>query len=179
MLDLSDVTFVIPVRLDSPARRENLPICVRHLRSVADTEIIIGECGTTDAAGLAAYYDTGYCIAPAPWYRTRLINTMVKLAETKYVAVLDLDIILLEPEMIGAKLELDLGQHIVYPYSRWANITRKKDFDRDLPITKQRGYGGVFFADRKAYLHVGGRISISWIGAVRTWNAYTVSGPWV
>ncbi|MGM0504295.1 MAG: galactosyltransferase-related protein, partial [Bacteroidota bacterium] len=42
-IDLSDVSFIIPVRLDSIDRLENIEMCCSHLLKKFDTQIMILE----------------------------------------------------------------------------------------------------------------------------------------
>src|SRR5690606_31669672 len=106
-LDLKDVTFLIPVRLDSITRVENLLMTVEHLTKYFETNINILE---------ADGYNNGLLVQLLPstvnhtfledydpiFHRTHYINLMVKHCSTSLVAVWDSDVIVPHEQLLEA-----------------------------------------------------------------------------
>ena len=96
--DLSDVTFLIPVRIDSIHRIENLLFVASFLKKNFKTNIHLLE---------ASSYDNGILIKLLPrdvrvmfiedhdpiFHRTFYINKLLEQAETPIVAVWDTDVL--------------------------------------------------------------------------------------
>lgn len=98
MRDLSDVTFIIPVRIDSEDRIRNLNIVTMYLREHFNTQIIVSE---QDKAGIVpdvlgkTLYDT-YILYKTDglFHKTRLINAAAKIVKTPLIAMCDSDILI-------------------------------------------------------------------------------------
>jgi len=120
--DLRDTTFIIPVRLDSIIRLENLLLTIDNLESKFDTNIIIVE---------AAYYRNGileklindqvlyYFIEDKDpiFHRTRHLNTITKGIKTSFTGVWDADVIIDYTQILEAVLHLrNKNCDFAYPY---------------------------------------------------------------
>ena len=97
MIDLSDVTFLMPVRIDSAERLENFIIVVSYLIEKFETNIMILE----DDGHQNISFDTPprgirYAFQQNEdplFHKTRLINRLAGEAATSIVALHDCDVI--------------------------------------------------------------------------------------
>ena len=120
---LNDISFLIPVRLDSVVRLENLMVIIDFLQRHFQPPMLVLE---------ASSYKTGIIPALAGnkinyWYeedrdnifhRTKYINQLVMASKTPFVAVWDCDVII-PPKQIKEALERlkDGRLSFVFPYS--------------------------------------------------------------
>lgn len=127
-VNLDDVTFLMPIRIDSIVRMENIIIVVDYLLSHFSTSIIVLH---------ADHYDN--CILKRElgnnvkyifkedhdnvFHRTRYINEMVRLATTPYVAVWDVDVIVPSNQIENAMLKLREGYEVVYPFKHFLDTS--------------------------------------------------------
>lgn len=120
--ELKDTTFIIPVRIDSMVRLENLLLTLKSLESNFDTNIIIIE---------ASYYNNGilkqllsntvsyYFIEDKDpiFHRTKHLNTISKQVNTDIIGIWDADIILEGTQIIEAVQQFRNGNcDFAYPY---------------------------------------------------------------
>lgn len=121
--DLSDVTFLIPIRIDSVIRLENLLAVVSYINRNFITEIHVLE---------AAPYDNGITKRLIPnnvnllfvedddiiFHRTHYINYMCSSVKTKIVAVWDADVIIPRQQIIDTIIALRNNMcDFSYPYN--------------------------------------------------------------
>src|ERR1035437_3218194 len=97
IIDLTDITFLIPVRVDSDERNNNLSILLNLLNRDFETNIIILEADkeqlyrpAEEIKNLSYHfvYDEDEI-----FYRTHYINQMIAMSSTPYIAVWDTDAI--------------------------------------------------------------------------------------
>lgn len=175
--DLSDVTFLIPLRIDSIARKNNLDILISLLCRDFIANIIILE---ADIKRLY-YYDLNtnnieyhFIVDTNPiFHRTKYINKLLDLAKTKFVGIWDTDAIVFPDQIFTSIKILRSTQNVmVFPYDgRFYRLDRSltnlfgelKDFTLlqniagGLPL--MFGYhsvGGAFFVKKKIYIEAGG-----------------------
>lgn len=121
--DLSDITFMIPVKIDSDDRIMNLNIVTMYLRHHFNTNIIIAEQGNQNLVPNILgkmLYNTyiHYKMDGNYFHKTRLINVMVKHAKTPYVAMCDSDVLCEPHQYISAANELRGGRvDFIYPFN--------------------------------------------------------------
>jgi len=123
MIDLKDVTFIIPVRLSHPDRITNLKTSIGYLQKYFDTNIIIKEYDDTPKAheyisldNITYLYEQ--CIKDAPFYRTKLLNDMLKLSKTNITVNYDMDIILTTDTILKAREMIKTENFdVFYPYN--------------------------------------------------------------
>jgi len=118
--DLTDLTFIIPVKLDSKERRENLEVTIDYLLSNFKTNIIVGE---ESHRPMFSYLDnivTYMHIKPTLncFYRTKILNLMTKKANTKFVINYDCDVIM-DPTQYSLCIDLlrKSAYDFIYPYN--------------------------------------------------------------
>jgi hypothetical protein len=117
-IDLSDVTWIIPVKMDHVDRQENLQIVLDWLQTRFKTNIIVGEQGSNhffeyvEKRGVRyMYFDMDF------FHRTRMLNLMTMAAGTNIIFNHDADVVL---TIEGVKETVDLlraGHPFVYPYN--------------------------------------------------------------
>lgn len=125
--DLKDITFTIPVRIDSVDRRENLICIINYLLSGFDTNIIVYENGP-DAGSINYSHKNVKIIAEkgdGPFHRTKYLNKMAKLASTKFIANYDCDVLFPRKQIEKAYKLLYNDIDMIYPYDGlFVNIPR-------------------------------------------------------
>lgn len=104
--DLSDFTFLFPVRIDSKERAENLNTVINCISNHFETIFIVVE-GDSEKK-----FETNGQLSPIKYefhrdinvffHKTRYINHLIRLAETKYVAVWDTDVITAPDQILNS-----------------------------------------------------------------------------
>ena len=97
--DLRDVTFIVPIFLDTPERLRNLQQNVRFLTSLFETQILIGEHKSPEVAPVSQQLEEfgerfEYLEFPGAkdnFFRTRLLNQLLARVQTPLVCNLDCD----------------------------------------------------------------------------------------
>jgi len=120
--NLKDTTFIIPVRIDSMVRLENLLLTLENLESNFDTNIIVLE---------ASYYNNGilkrlisnsisyfFIEDKDPiFHRTKHLNTISRNVDTDIIGIWDADVILESTQIIEAVQQLRYRNcDFAYPY---------------------------------------------------------------
>ncbi len=172
--DLSDVTFLIPIRIDSLYRLENIRIVVKFLQTNFDCRILIVE---------ADRYNKGFiqkCLKNIDYlfiedkdpifYRTNYLNRMASLAQTPYLAIWDTDVFMPCSQIMDSLNKLRSGDfQFAYPYDgqfvEIPFILREqflKDENYDFLLHQQskcssiqNSVGGAFFVEKSSYIQAG------------------------
>ena len=129
MIDLSNVTFIIPLRIDTDDRLRNIILSTSFLLNNFDCKVIVKESdemkkfelwalptikSIADTSNLTYQYEENH---DDHFHRTRLLNEMVLDADTDIVVNYDSDIILPISSYVTAKEMLDSHESdVVYPY---------------------------------------------------------------
>ena len=168
-LNFKDVTFIIPYFRDTKEREQNLLFILGFLHKHFDTSIIVLEGGKEPTfeqlnPPFVRYRWLPHDIAFAPgnldiFYRTRVLNEGIKMANTKYISPYDTDVFFDVKQYAQALLLLGEGHPMVYPYDgEWIEIERTYLTDGCIIRKNSFGvgsFGGAFFADRKIYMECG------------------------
>lgn len=123
--DLSDTTFVIPIRIDSNERKENLEMVTDFLYSEFQTNIIVVESDKSEKLSESTKYDKFFFKDDLPYfYRTQILNRVSKNVETKNMAIWDSDVLIEKWQVIRAVNELrSYNTDMIFPYDgRFYNI---------------------------------------------------------
>lgn len=173
-LNLTDVTFTIPVFVDHAHRKQNIDLCVCMLQRDLDTHIIIGEQGSRVLGYMAkhaGYMDFNHLRA---FHRTRMLNEMAQAAQTPIVVNWDCDVFVPPLQLWLAVERIRNGEDMVYPYDgRFARVPRlwfpklEKALDlgifQDTQFTGKHGkpvpttsVGGAIMFNRQSFLNGGG-----------------------
>lgn len=165
MRDLSDITFMIPVKFDSRDRINNLNIVASYLRTYFKTNIIIAEqdiAGHTSKVLCKTLYDIHilYRTNSPHFYKAKLVNAMAKAAKTPYIAMYDSDILLeLDQYQLGINA-LRSGQFdFVYPFNGHC-INISKDNIQEVMEKFRLHYGGARVSNARS-LATGGVVYYS------------------
>ena len=174
-IDAKDVTFVIPVRIDSKSRMENLVLCTKLLHHHFDTNITILEADTREKV----FPDERMKIDKifiedfdAVFHRTQYINIMIEKAHTPYIGVWDADALISPLQLEGAlqKLRADEADFVLPYDGRFFHVppetkeALKMSFEIDLLpentdgmslMNGNRSEGGAFLVDKRSYEQAG------------------------
>jgi hypothetical protein len=171
-VDLSDVTFTIPVFHDSTDRKENLELTLCLLQKNFHTNIIIGEQGS-DSLNIPGFeyvkFDLPY------FHRTKMLNDMARMSKTPFIANWDCDVFTPPMQILESVHKLRQGQEMVYPYEwDFVRVMRKYRkrifpyydigvfFDKEFQSggnqdTPQRpSLGGAVLWNKQKYFEIGG-----------------------
>lgn len=177
--DLTDLTFLILVRLDSIERLENILCVTEQLCRYFNTNIIIREasshCSTILKSLLNKRIHYEFVEDKDPvLYKTRHFNQMVMQVKTSYLAIWDVDIVVDKKAIINCIENLRKGEvdtDVAYPYNglcfdvpdiiKYA-FFKKKDY-RFLFRHKSKMdrlyshllVGGAVLVNRKKYIEAG------------------------
>lgn len=181
-LDLRDVTFLIPFRLDTDDRRRNIKIIVAYLLKHFDTNILIGEdqpgtshfktiadeMGVPDGACRLIHItgnDTSFT------HRGKQINILAEAARTPIVVGYDTDVIVDPVQYLYGRaaiqagalmacpfngLFFDVGVDIVPAVERSLSVAPIDLLDARNPLLYKNSYSGAVFFDRARFLELGG-----------------------
>ncbi|HEY5464674.1 MAG TPA: galactosyltransferase-related protein [Hanamia sp.] len=174
-ISLKEVTFLIPVRIDSEGRLENLYFVTWYLEKYFDTNIIIVESDGTqkvDTSLLPQNCEYHFFYDGSPlFFHTKINNWLIKKAMTKIIAVYDTDVII-PVEQITQSVDLIKNNYceMVSPYDgSFTSVDSlfKEMFGKILDpqlfclnknkfITGvKRSYGGAVFIKSDVYLNSG------------------------
>jgi hypothetical protein len=114
MIDLTDVTFVIPFSLDSPDRLRNLHITTTFLLRHFSTHILISEYAPEPKLDLKQWSQHArksirhrFFPNPYPYFqRTRSVNLAVRTISTPYFVIYDSDVLLCTRQYLEAVMFL-------------------------------------------------------------------------
>lgn len=168
-ISLKDVTFTIPVRIDSADRLYNINYTVEYLLRNFDTNIIVYENGPTPRYENRNQVKHIFEQNNDFFHRTRYLNTMARLATTPFIANYDCDVIFPLKQIQKAHLLLQNGEvDCVYPYDGYfvnipqeITLTKAKNYNVDSlnPDEYQNfgksSMGGAVFWNKKVFIEGG------------------------
>ncbi len=173
-IDLTDVTFLIPIRVDSQERIDNLKSIIGFIARSFKTNLVVLESDKNEKCQLSndvtkIFKEDNDVI----FHRTKYLNQMTEMASSPYLAIWDADVIGV-PAQIEEGIEL-LRQgdaDMVYPYDKYfysvpeslrrifidsgCNIEYLFGQCKVMPL--MHGYwsvGGGFLVNKKAYIDAG------------------------
>lgn len=175
-IDLSDVTFTIPIGIESQDRKNNLTLVLDYLGKYFNTNVIVCESGkniqvknfwkpewNSYVRCLFIENKTDY------FYKTRILNKMAEMAKTPIIVSYDSDVLLQPEKYVAAADAIRSGKlDFCYPFNKPLKHIFKKDFrvireslnlDVVEPLTGiiHQGIppGGCFFMNRKKFIEAG------------------------
>lgn len=134
---MSNLTAIIPIKLDSEQRKKNIDVTLRYLLQNTNSKIIITECDDFQKLDVTLYKSDRIKyrfekIKNNFFHRTRLINQMLDEVDTPVVANYDADIVLPKQSYeIAEQLILTNQADVIYPYGY-----NRADQRRIFPNTK-------------------------------------------
>lgn len=174
---MKDLTVLMPVRIESIIRLENILAVIKYLTDNFDLEISVLEASKHNNMVLQSLLPpsvkhTFIKDTDPVFYRTKYINTLVQATNTKLLAVWDADVVF-PPQQINEAVELlRTGDYdIVFPYDgifldTSRNIRQMFIETGDINmLTELKGMmtslygagmkGGAFIADTQRYIDAG------------------------
>jgi hypothetical protein len=175
--NLKDITFIIPIRLDSIARLENLLLTIDYLTEQFETHILVLEAAPY-CNGLISNILKGKIVYKFVedrddiFYRTKYLNEMTDEVQTPYLAIWDADVIIENIQIEEAVQKLRAGEaDIVFPYDgHFYDVTTYLRIhylcNRDIAIFKRNEtkmnlpygmdmIGGAIIVNREKYVYAG------------------------
>jgi hypothetical protein len=124
-LDLTDVTFTVPVHYDHADRKHNIDLSICLLQRSFNTNVYVMEQGS-DKFGYFSQWAKYTKFPGADFHRTKMLNIMCHEAETPIVCNFDCDVIL-PPMQLWLSVEAirQREAEICYPFDgRFARVPR-------------------------------------------------------
>lgn len=174
--DLTDMTFLIPLRIDSIVRLENMLMSIRFLLRNFDTNITVLQVAAYENGIVPLLLDKKIKYRfiedyDMVFYRTKYLNIMTRDADTKYVGIWDTDVVIPKEQIADAVQKLRQGYDIAYPYDghfydttsiireqflKSGNIKLLKINQSKMGlIYGPQMKGGAMFVNREAYIAAG------------------------
>lgn len=125
MIDLTDVTFIIPIRVESYDRKTNAQLSLQYLCKYFKTNIIILEHDTVPKVpeildGINKFETKiNYHFLKSNdeiFHRTKFLNMMLNIVTTPVVVNYDVDILLMLETYTKCRDLIITGHDLVYPY---------------------------------------------------------------
>lgn len=176
-MNLNDATFLIPIRIETIERLENLKASTDYLLKYFDTHIFILEASARNSGFLKKCLSSKIDLEfikdnQVIFHRTRYLNMLTAKAETPLIAIWDSDIIVRCEQIIMAIRNLREGRvDFIFPYHGLfldTGFPIRNDFLKSSDITfLERNFkkmsapygftacGGGFFANKKVYCKAG------------------------
>lgn len=176
-IDLTDVTYIIPIRIDSVERLENLFCITNYLLENFDTNIIVLEASESKTELLAEKLSNKidlYFVEDNDriFHRTKYLNVMTSLCSTKYIGIWDADVVVIKEQICQSIQLLRKGEaSFVFPYDgHFLDVTVKIRLNyikyQSIDILKQnqekmrppygkRMIGGGIFVNKADYCAAG------------------------
>lgn len=168
------VTFVIPVRIDSSERRENLDVVLDQLSKRKRSKIIVLE-----ADNDSKYRVPGNCLnvtyrfvkdGNPIFYRTKYLNELLYETDTSIVGIWDTDVIVPDDQIDSSIADIRNGKSVMsFPYDGHFNFCSMEDScvfrdSRLIEFLKEKEHlncfihsvGGAFLVHKDYYLEAGG-----------------------
>lgn len=173
--EAGSVTFIIPVRIDSPVREENLDTVIALLSVKENVQILITEGDAEMRYQLkASYPNVAYKFVEdhdPVFHRTRYLNGLLNEATTRIVGVWDTDVIVPEEQMNSAIEKIRMGHAVMsFPYDGRFYMVSPADSSQFRENNKlfllvncidhidsftTNSVGGAFFVDKSVYMNAG------------------------
>lgn len=158
-----ELTIVIPLRLDSRERENNLDMILEQLSGLRNIKIIILEADSQSFYRLKKNYtNVTYLFVKDEdpvFYRTHYINKLLSEANTRIVGVWDTDVIIPEPQIREAVSMIEKGEAAMcFPYDgHFCMLSPDCNFQNKTFLTVlNHSVGGAFLVNKDVYLSVGG-----------------------
>ena len=170
------MTFLIPLRMDSILRLENLILSVQALLKSFDTNITVLEASNYSNGIIPKMLGNKVTYSftedrDSVFYRTKHLNTMTLRSVTPYIGIWDTDIIIPKEQIMDAIEKLRQGIEVAYPYDghfydtssviRELYIQNKsirflqKNIAKMSLIYGPSMKGGAMFVNKEAYIQAG------------------------
>jgi predicted glycosyltransferase involved in capsule biosynthesis len=176
MIDLSDCTFTIPVRIESQDRMKNLALVLNYLHANVKTTVIIGEMDSKSLVKTiwqphwSSFCQHMYVQDLQPiFHKTRCLNMMAKATKTPIIVSHDSDV-LMYPEYYKSARDVIAANQLdfCYPFNDALQNIPRGCFDElysknNLDVVKGKTTaphalpppGGCFFMNKNKFMEAG------------------------
>lgn len=117
---LTDVTFIIPIKIDSDDRLQNFYATINYLTKNFDTNIVIYESDTTSKLKNIVPENITHIFeknTTSFFHRTRYLNYMLNMSKTPITVNYDIDVVLpVESYVEACEKILNENCDLIYPY---------------------------------------------------------------
>lgn len=172
-IDLKDVSFLIPVRIDSPKRMENLKMVLGFIKRNFDTNITVLEADTKENI-LDSNIDNKIFIEDHDpvFHRTKYINQMTRHSSIPFLAIWDTDVLLNHQQIVDSvRLLRSENADMVFPYDgnffntppllveMYKSIKKIEVFEKNIDklnlMFGSQAVGGAFLVNKRRYCEAG------------------------
>jgi predicted glycosyltransferase involved in capsule biosynthesis len=170
MIDLTDVTFNIPFKLDTPERLRNINIIINYINKHFKTNIIV--CENDNEQKFKEVGNFNYMFIPRGDYlmhRTHCLNVLAKKSNTPIIVNYDTDVLFPVAQYVQAvKVIRENKYDMVYPYDgrfidliepHISNIKNNLSIDNITPssgnLIHPRSVGGAIFWNKQKFIEGG------------------------
>lgn len=166
-MDKLNLDIIIPLKVDSVDRINNLDIVINYLKNNLNCNIIISE--QDNKPKLKNRYDCAYVFTEVDEFfnKTKGINMGVKHSNAKVIAIYDADVIVSKSQLIKAYQLIDNSRYdMLYPYDgRFLDVPKyyhdkinELDFISvdEFTLFNSNSVGGVVLFDRDVFVAGGG-----------------------
>jgi|688.fasta_scaffold221176_3 hypothetical protein len=126
-MNSQDLTAIIPVRIDSPERLRNLNSVVTFLLKFYKCKIIVKEVDSEQKTNLVKDDRLTYIFEQTNdtsfFHRTKILNDMLELVDTKFTINYDCDILIPQDNVKKCLKMLENEYDFVYPYEKESFLT--------------------------------------------------------
>lgn len=126
-MNTENVTAIIPIRIDSPERLKNINTTISFLLKFYNCKIIVKEVDANQKVFLKNNPRLTYIFEQTNdlsyFHRTKILNDMLFLVETKYTINYDCDILIPQENMYKTLKMLEEGYDFVFPYAKGTFLT--------------------------------------------------------
>lgn len=166
-INLKEVTFIIPIKIDSEDRLNNYKTIINHLTSLFDTNIIVCESDSKSNEDKLKISDSVEYIFHEDhsgfFHRTKILNIMTKMSKTNIVCNYDTDVVFPEQQYLSSVNKIKEGCTLVFPYGGKFMDVPKRFFDSiksnnfhdinedQLDLAHPSSVGGAFFFNKEQY----------------------------
>lgn len=161
-VDLSDVTFIFPIRINSTEKLENLNIVTEYILTEFETHIIVLEADVEELAALKPEVKKIFIFDSNPvFFKSKYLNLLTGLVKTPFIGIWN-ENILINRKQICESINLLRANStdIVFPYN--GNISYTPSMFRELYV--KRKSLDVFFYNIDRFLTLNGQFTVD--GAV-------------
>lgn len=173
-IELNDLTILIPIRIGSESRMENVQCILQFLNSRVECPVLVLEADATEKVNVANGIAKIFIEDHNPvFYRTRYINQMVRKTNTPYLAIWDADVLLNPSQLLlGVEMLRKDEADMVFPYD--GNFYAVPQYIKEIFLQHQDrleileqsigrmthmhnfpSVGGGFLVNKKTYIEVG------------------------
>ncbi len=175
--NLLDLTFLIPIRLDTIIRLENMLLSVKYIQRHFETNILLLEADRYNNGVIEKMLNRkiNYCFVEdhdPVFYRTKYLNRMTEMTITPYITIWDSDVIIPKEQIMYSIERLRTNEvDMIYPFDGHfydisepiRNLYLKNQSLKMLSsqilkmhlIYGNKAVGGAFMVNKQAYIESG------------------------